>query len=501
VLDLAYKCQINRMTNNTFVHFANTSLTTLILQSCSRHLVVIEPYVFCPLRNLTAVDIAFSLNQVISLKSVLAAFYAFKINGQVVKKFDAKSFTTADPRTVGLCLTENVMQYVLDTCVEELVLSNNYIVAIETHALIRPGSRFNRCLQRLDLSYNAIFIMDHSFLFLSSFFSQLKALEFQEQHIFNLEHAKFVLNDRADIADDSHDHPAHISFMMNFPPQMQTINVSGSIYLTGGLASTVTLNHATHVRSINMSYIHIIGCTTRFHGIENFEVFNISGNDCYNTSLTLLNSFPRLKALSMQKMTFTPGFVAHNGRRFFHNVTRLETLNLAYNDLGSLPPDLLSRQPALQELFLNGNNLESLDLDLSYHLNLRVLDLSDNRLLALSEAARDSLDRLAAKQHHPFHLRLHGNPLACTCAMLDFLRWLGATPVVLDKGDNLTCVTDSGRLSSTGVESRKWMAKWRRCVGPTALWSAMALLLLMTSLTGKLLHYWPLNFFFKDVSC
>jgi hypothetical protein len=186
----------------------------------------------------------------------------------------------------------------------------------------------------------------------------------------------------------------------------------------------------------------------------------------------------------MRKMSFASGFIAQNGRRLFNNLTLIETLDLSYNDLASLPKDLLSRQPALQKLILLGNNLESFELDLSFHANLTLLDLSNNRLLVLSEATRNSMDTLAARQRQPFQLRLHGNLLACTCATLDFLRWIGTTRVALDVDDDLTCVTDSGQLSSIRVEARHWMARWRRCVGPTALWSAMALLLLMTSLTG-----------------
>jgi Leucine-rich repeat (LRR) protein len=166
-------------------------------------------------------------------------------------------------------------------------------------------------------------------------------------------------------------------------------------------------------------------------------------------------------------MTFAPGFVAQHGRRLFSNLTFLETLDLSYNDLGFLPNDLLSRQPALRKLILLGNNLESLDLDLSFHPNLTLLDLSDNRPSVLSETARFSLDSLAATQRQPLHLHLHGNPLACTCATVEFMRWLGTTRVSLDRGGDYTCVTDSGHLSSTGVEARQWMDKWRRCVGPT----------------------------------
>jgi hypothetical protein len=481
-LDLSLDCKLTSLVNNTFVHLANSSLTTLLLTGCSFSLHDVQPCVFCPLKNLSVVDMSYSHVVMVSLQKVLDSFYAFEVSGQVVDIFNSRKFGTTMP--VGFHLTEQSMAHVLNTCVRWLVLSDNYIVSIGTHALGRPNSLFSKCIEILDLSYNAIFHIDIINVLTLHFSVHLRQIDYQQQRIFNLERAAYMLKTRAELSRDSHIHHFDLPTTIIWPQSFEVLNISAAAYLVGYLPPKITVANAPNVRILDLSYIRFVNCTCVVEGLENLELLNITGNDCYNTSLTFFDAFPRLKILSMQKMTFAPEFVANNGRRLFHNLTLLEILDLSYNDLDHLPPDLLSRQPALRELLLTGNNLESLDLDVSHHDSLTLLDLSDNRFSMLSEKTRQSLDTLVARRQQPLLLRLHGNPLACTCATLDFVRWLGETRVFLDQGGDYTCVTDSGQLSSTGVEARKWMATWRRCVGPTALWSAMALLLLMTSLTG-----------------
>ena len=53
-----------------------------------------------------------------------------------------------------------------------------------------------------------------------------------------------------------------------------------------------------------------------------------------------------------------------------------------------------------------------------------------------------------------------------------------------DQGGNYSCVTDNGQLSSTASVADNWQQVWRRCVGPSALWASMLLMLLLLSLTG-----------------
>jgi hypothetical protein len=136
-----------------------------------------EPCVFCALRNVTNIDMSRNYNRFLSVAHPLSTFYAFAVNHQEVQVFKADHFASGKARGVGLHLTASCMQHVLNTCVRQLILRNNYIVYVERQAIIRPGSLFNQCLQRLDLSYNAFFQMDVGSFFQLNHFSQLREFE------------------------------------------------------------------------------------------------------------------------------------------------------------------------------------------------------------------------------------------------------------------------------------------------------------------------------------
>jgi hypothetical protein len=471
---------LRRLANNTFSNLANSTLQILKLTGCE-HLVRIDVCMLCPLRYLTSLNMQ-KTKSVVPLDSLLAAFYAFQINGQVVELVNADGFVEPTaPSNVGTHLTGLNMRYVHETCVRELVLSQNFIVAITRRALSVPGSAFTRCLQRLDLSANAIFAADATLYFSLGQFPHLRSLEIHSQRIFNLVEAMPVIQNDGDRDFQRLDFPVTVVLA----PKLEFLNFSSLFYLTGPLPPVLVFESATNLRVANISYNRIIGCTTVFRGLENLEWFDISGSDCYDMSVTFLDPFPRLKFLKMQKVTFPKEFINKNGSRLLYNLTNLKTLDLSRNDFGpSLPSDLFSRQQGLQNLILAGGNLETFDLDLRYHENLTILDLSSNGLSELSVAMRQALDYLAARQTVPLQLRLKGNPIACTCATLDFVRWLSETRVRLDEGGDYACVTDSGQVSSTGAVGRQWMNTWRRCVGATALWSASGLMLLLLSTTG-----------------
>jgi hypothetical protein len=127
-----------------------------------------EPCVFCPLRNVKNIDMSRNSNRFLSVAYSLSTFYAFATNRQEVQVFNADHFASGNTKRVGLHLTESCMQHVLNTCVRQLILRDNCIVYVEKQALIRPGSPFNQCLQRLDLSYNAFFQVDVDWVFFST---------------------------------------------------------------------------------------------------------------------------------------------------------------------------------------------------------------------------------------------------------------------------------------------------------------------------------------------
>ncbi|KAK3085566.1 hypothetical protein FSP39_005396 [Pinctada imbricata] len=55
---------------------------------------------------------------------------------------------------------------------------------------------------------------------------------------------------------------------------------------------------------------------------------------------------------------------------------------------------------------------------------LTTLDLSGNRLIALSETTLEEIDILGLESHFNLTLNLSGNPFQCTCDTLYFLKWI-----------------------------------------------------------------------------
>jgi hypothetical protein len=253
---------LKRLTNNTFVHLANTSLTTLMLAGCSPSLLAIEPCVFCPLRSLTAVDMSETGNRILSLERALSTFYAFTVNGQEVRSFKADYFVSSKSRAVGFHLTERSMRHVHGTCVLELVLSSNFIVAVERDALVRPGSLFNKCVQRLDLSHNAIFYMDPNLSWTLDKFLQLEEFELQQQRTFSLEQAELVLSKKADLSGDAYEEREYILSLI-LPPQIRFFNFSGASFQVGRVPDKVTVANVPHFRTLDLSYNRMVRVSSR----------------------------------------------------------------------------------------------------------------------------------------------------------------------------------------------------------------------------------------------
>ena len=207
--------------------------------------------------------------------------------------------------------------------------------------------------------------------------------------------------------------------------------MSGSCRLCGSFPDNLVIENADNVETIDLSYNRLYQCTTKFQGLDHLKFLTLSGNDCRITSDYFFDAFPRLRTLAIQKMNFDTSVFVAQVSRLFANLTHLEILDLSGNDLGRLPSDLLHAQSELRQLLLPGNRLGRLSLDVRHHRNLTLLDLSDNDIAQLNARERASLEALVAKQPEPFHLRLHGNPLVCSCTTLSFVRWLRSTRIRL----------------------------------------------------------------------
>ena len=423
-LDLSYNCRLRAITNQTFLAFTNSSLQSLFLLHC-HHVIELDACAFCPLEDLTNLHISGTRSYVINLNAALQSFYGFqnRNNLSVVMLADFSSNAV-----LGVSLDRHSTQFMHNTCVKSLNLQSNFITSVTRGGLGRRGSIFNECIQNIDLSDNFIWCVDILAIYkVLAFSPRLESVHWELQRVFSLEKALYSFGNKKD------DVAFFVAWVSTFQvaPTLSFVNISSSMKLFGSFPGSVVVKNADNLRTIDLSYNRIYGCTATFKGFEHLQNLNLSGNDCRIISDLFFDAFPKLKTLTLQRMNFDPLLFLTRGSRLFSSLARLEILDLSHNDLSRLPSDLLHAQTELRQLLLPGNRLDSFPLDIRHHGNLTLLDLSGNDIAQLSVTERASLDVLVAKQPQPFHLRLHGNPLICTCTTLTFVRWLRSTRIRL----------------------------------------------------------------------
>ena len=106
----------------------------------------------------------------------------------------------------------------------------------------------------------------------------------------------------------------------------------------------------------------------------------------------------------------------------FSHLSSLVNLNLAWNTIKSLPPDVFTNVTRLEILNLSSNSLKLLEFRFDHMRNLRMLDLSNNLISSLSGSLQKKLSEMMTTKN--LKINLNGNPLQCSCVTLEFIHWL-----------------------------------------------------------------------------
>ncbi|KAH3773555.1 hypothetical protein DPMN_174917 [Dreissena polymorpha] len=122
-----------------------------------------------------------------------------------------------------------------------------------------------------------------------------------------------------------------------------------------------------------------------------------------------------------------------------HN-TRLETIDLARNNIESIPNNFFNGTNNMKHMLLSGNSISQITFDIESMGNIEVLDLSYNSINSLSQKSRE---RISSRISPNLSVILDGNPLSCAvCEDYAFIQWLllDSTPII--NRHNLTCRND-----------------------------------------------------------
>ena len=183
-------------------------------------------------------------------------------------------------------------------------------------------------------------------------------------------------------------------------------------------------------------------------GLTNLRYFNLQNNE-FPFSLSRNCDFPKLEVLLLggNRMSF------HIGQEgILPTMPLLRILDLANNGIENLPILIFSKLFHLQELNLSCNSLTNLELKLPVSGEMRLLNISGNKLTSLPYGFMQQLDNHIANL---LTVDMTNNPFMCGCDNIDFVQWVQATKVnVVGREDYLMCSHEHiGQVSIVGVDT------------------------------------------------
>ena len=395
-LDLGYNCKIVHLTNDSFAGFKFSSLRNMLVSGCS-YLVTIDLCAFCHLPNLKTLHITKAIWT--SLATPLASLYG--LQGQNMSEIDF-SFSGSH-QTHFFELDKEKARYLSNICVSNFSLRRTQLAAVSSDSIPIRSSPFSKCIENMDFSKNSLLGKAQFFVKVLISFRQLRTLQLQNQKKFSIEKASCIL------AGNCQDHlfanPTTLKIYNTYnrtiyfpvPPELVELSMSALFDHLTPLPPYIHFHPGRKLQALDLSYNGIAGCLTTFLGLDNLVTLKMNFNYCQNLSHTIFDHLHSLRHLELSNFGPRTSFYVSQGKRLFHNLTQLETLDLSFNDLHRLDPTMLERQPRLTSLDLSRNRFQFVPVHLGYHSNLTLLDLSHNIIASLTGSERDLLDGMATR--------------------------------------------------------------------------------------------------------
>ncbi|XP_064260506.1 leucine-rich repeat-containing protein 70 [Passer domesticus] len=186
--------------------------------------------------------------------------------------------------------------------------------------------------------------------------------------------------------------------------------------------------------------------------LKNLERLSLSHNPIGSIQPFAFKGLNKLKYLSLKNVKLK--CVAVNG---FFGLNNLSQLILSYNDLENINSSTFILLNNLMYLQLDRNNIASIGNGTFEKMgkSLKVLNLAFNNITELQPEVLKPLVSLT-------HLQVHSNPWNCSCKMLALLNWLASSSV----SAKIHCQHPQS-MRGRPLHYMKW-AWFSNCIGPTA---------------------------------
>lgn len=214
--------------------------------------------------------------------------------------------------------------------------------------------------------------------------------------------------------------------------------------------------HLDNLREINLNNLvkvsqydhlpveHYIACITDHP--ENIIRFGTGGLDVnLEDYINLCNILERVQLLNLSSSN-----IIEIPAVTFKNCSQTTHLDLSFNHIQSLDPDLVRNMKQLQRIILSHNNL--LVLNLNFPQNVDRIDASSILIQYITKGSRDSMQQIAMDKD--ITLDLSNNSLSCGCDLrhLDTIKWIRTTDVNIINKYSLFCSGIHGKEHLTEVD-------------------------------------------------
>ncbi|XP_064598746.1 toll-like receptor 6 [Liolophura sinensis] len=344
----------------------------------------------------------------------------------------------------NLIITRNKVAHLATLCVQDLDLSNNYIIRLDVKAMYE--FKYPECYERVNIGENYLVIATHVFTFSGLLrFTNLNDLNVSPGKTYYMP-VSMPLSPTAKRGLLSSADTLHLT--IPFLPSLQTLNCS--FYGSSEFPRiNVTFKNASKLRNVDLAFTQPVGCFLVASGIQNVEVLNISGIDCSLLNPTFFDSFPGLRVLVAQSCRLREGFERDAHGVAFRSMKNLKSLDLSSNDLTTLHKDLFNPLLSLEVLILRNNKLTVIPVALFNIKSLRYLDLTVNVLSSFSEDERRWVTSTTSLEgNESVTLSLSNNSFLCVCNTLPFVQWVLANSNNILDHQSLSCSVENGTVTN-----------------------------------------------------
>ena len=204
--------------------------------------------------------------------------------------------------------------------------------------------------------------------------------------------------------------------------------------LTSNLLNTSRLRSFERLHTIDLSNNQLSSINVRsFQGLKSLRKLILNNNDLSITGehfhSRIFSPLESLEELHLQAAFAKSSGDQVNSINFIEdlistleqaNLRKLKLLNLNDNSIQSISNEFaFCSLPSLTKLYISGNALSTVSINVSCNPKLFLLDISSNNISSLTNKSL-ALFRNEVK----FHVNLTSNPLRCDCRTVDLYRWI-----------------------------------------------------------------------------